>query len=180
MRRMAMTIGVNPNRKSTNEKKSRKKVKGRNTIRSVIDIDIHDVIVVMRAAIVTAISVTIAMATILIPTLKERKSIVVKGIRESIESENTDEGPPKAMIQAMTRDPRTLPLMMAIILLAEIKDAKGEEDHLETKIIEAITRKETVERKDGKMKRGHRRSVIHEIEIEKSVADMALVAVRTI
>jgi hypothetical protein len=175
MRRMAMTIGVNPNRKSTNEKKSRKKVKGRNTIRSVIDIDIHDVIVVMRAAIVT-----IAMATILIPTLKERKSIVVKGIRESIESENTDEGPPKAMIQAMTRDPRTLPLMMAIILLAEIKDAKGEEDHLETKIIEAITRKETVERKDGKMKRGHRRSVIHEIEIEKSVADMALVAVRTI
>ena len=163
---MAMAIGVNPNRKSTIEKKIRKKVKGRNTIRSVIDIDIDDVIVVVRAAIVTAIAVTIATATILIPTLKKRKVVVVKGIRESIESANADEGPPKTMIQAMTRDPQTLPLMMAIVLLAVIKDAKGEEDHL------AIKRKETVERKEKIVV-----VVIHDIEIEKSVADIALVAV---
>jgi hypothetical protein len=146
---MAMTIGVNPDlRKNTNEKKGRKKVKGRNTIRSAIDIVI--VIVVMRAVIVT----TIATATILI--LNKRKVVVEKGIRESIERENADEGPPKIMIQAMTRNPQTLPLMMAIVVLAVIKDAKGG-DHLEMKITEAIERKETAERKDGKMKREGRR-----------------------
>jgi uncharacterized membrane protein len=150
---MAMTIGVNPDlRKNTNEKKGRKKVKGRNTIRSAIDIVI--VIVVMRAVIVTIIAVTIATATILI--LNKRKVVVEKGIRESIERENADEGPPKIMIQAMTRNPQTLPLMMAIVVLAVIKDAKGG-DHLEMKITEAIERKETAERKDGKMKREGRR-----------------------
>lgn len=152
---MAMTIGVNPDlRKNTNEKKGRKKVKGRNTIRSAIDIVI--VIVVMRAVIVTIIAVTIATATILILILNKRKVVVEKGIRESIERENADEGPPKIMIQAMTRNPQTLPLMMAIVVLAVIKDAKGG-DHLEMKITEAIERKETAERKDGKMKREGRR-----------------------
>lgn len=152
-----MKIDVDPDQRNTNQKKSPKKGKGRDTIEDIGIIYIG-AFVMTKAALVKAIVMT--------TTLQKKGDVMGEGNQRDTERNTADEIPTKAMIQAMAMNLQTPPLLKAVVAVnGDAEDG----DHLEMQLIEAIAKK------DGKIRRaaGHHR----EYSDGKSITSLPEVAV---